>query len=42
VTDTKADEHSATRQPGALEVAGLRRVVLVLSPVQIISWGCLY
>ena len=37
---TGADE--GARQPGALEVAGLRRVVVVLSTVQIVSWGCLY
>ena len=37
---TDADE--GARQPGALEVAGLRRVVMVLSTVQIVSWGCLY
>jgi len=29
-------------QPGALPAAGLRRVVLVLSTVQIVSWGVLY
>ena len=29
-------------QPGALDAAGLRRVVAVLSAVQIVSWGCLY
>ncbi|GEP38443.1 MFS transporter [Nocardioides psychrotolerans] len=29
-------------QPGALDDAGLRRVVVVLSTVQIVSWGCLY
>ncbi|CUR54623.1 putative Permease of the major facilitator superfamily MFS_1 [metagenome] len=29
-------------QPGALKHAGLRRVVTVLSTVQIVSWGCLY
>ncbi len=36
---------SSTRtatQPGALDGAGLRRVVIVLSTVQIVSWGCLY
>ncbi|CUR60412.1 putative Permease of the major facilitator superfamily MFS_1 [metagenome] len=29
-------------QPGALDAAGLRRVVTVLSTVQIVSWGVLY
>lgn len=29
-------------QPGALDGAGLRQVVVVLSTVQIVSWGCLY
>ena len=29
-------------QPGALDAAGLRRVVAVLSTVQIVSWGVLY
>lgn len=29
-------------QPGALNAAGLRRVVAVLSTVQIVSWGVLY
>jgi len=28
--------------PGALDTAGLRRVVVVLSTVQIVSWGVLY
>jgi MFS family permease len=32
----------STRQPGALDAAGLRRVVTVLSTVQIVSWGVLY
>ena len=30
------------RQPDALDDVGLRRVVTVLSTVQIVSWGCLY
>lgn len=29
-------------EPGALDAAGLRRVVAVLSTVQIVSWGVLY
>ena len=29
-------------QSGALDAAGLRRVVAVLSTVQIVSWGVLY
>ena len=29
-------------QPGALDAAGLRRVVVVLGTVQIVSWGVLY
>lgn len=29
-------------EQGALDVAGLRRVVVVLSTVQIVSWGVLY
>jgi MFS family permease len=33
---------AATTQPGALEGAGLRRVVTVLSVTQITSWGVLY
>ena len=33
---------SATTQPGALDGAGLRRVVTVLSVTQITSWGVLY
>ena len=32
----------ATTQPGALDGAGLRHVVAVLSTVQIVSWGVLY
>ena len=32
----------ATRQPDALDAVGLRRVVVVLSTVQIVSWGVLY
>lgn len=33
---------TAPPQPDALDDAGLRRVVAVLSTVQIVSWGCLY
>jgi MFS family permease len=33
---------TTTPQPGALDAAGLRRVVVVLSTVQIVSWGVLY
>ncbi|WP_199905105.1 MFS transporter [Nocardioides sediminis] len=33
---------TATPQPDALDDVGLRRVVTVLSTVQIVSWGCLY
>ena len=29
-------------EPGSLDRAGLRQVVLVLSTVQIVSWGVLY
>jgi MFS family permease len=32
----------AIPQPGALDAAGLRHVVIVLSTVQIVSWGILY
>ena len=42
MTDPTADAQSATLQPGALDRAGLRHVVAVLSTVQIVSWGCLY
>jgi MFS family permease len=45
VTDAvtgSADDRSTPTQPGALDRAGLRRVVAVLSTVQIVSWGCLY
>ncbi|MGJ9421535.1 MFS transporter [Aeromicrobium sp. CF3.5] len=33
---------TATAQPGALDAAGLRRVVVVLSITEITSWGVLY
>jgi MFS family permease len=33
---------TAPPQPDALDDVGLRRVVTVLSTVQIVSWGCLY
>lgn len=42
MTDTTRAAPSATPQPGALDGAGLRRVVTVLSTVQITSWGVLY
>ena len=42
MTEPPTDATSATLQPGALDGAGLRRVVAVLSTVQIVSWGCLY
>ena len=34
--------HSPVPEPGALDAAGLRHVVAVLSTVQIVSWGVLY
>jgi MFS family permease len=37
-----AAETSYGDQPGALPATGLRRVVVVLSTVQIVSWGVLY
>jgi MFS family permease len=36
------DAPSTGREVGALDAAGLRRVVTVLSTVQIVSWGVLY
>ena len=42
MTEAATDTQSATLQPGALDRAGLRQVVAVLSTVQIVSWGCLY
>lgn len=42
MTGTRADAQSVDPQPGALDGAGLRRVVAVLSTVQIVSWGVLY
>jgi len=42
VTDAPTDAQSTTLQAGALDSAGLRHVVLVLSTVQIVSWGILY
>jgi MFS family permease len=42
VTEATTDAPSATPQPGALDDAGLRHVVAVLSTVQIVSWGVLY
>lgn len=38
----RADAPSAPAHPDALDAAGLRRVVAVLSTVQIVSWGILY
>ena len=41
--EATTDPRSATtRQPGALDGAGLRHVVIVLSTVQITSWGVLF
>ena len=42
MTEATTDAHSATPQTGALDGAGLRHVVIVLSTVQIVSWGILY
>ena len=42
MTDATTGARSATVQPGELDRAGLRRVVTVLSTVQIVSWGILY
>jgi MFS family permease len=42
VTAAPTDAQSALPQPDALDAAGLRRVVTVLSTVQIVSWGVLY
>ncbi len=42
MTDTTGAARSTTPQPGALDGAGLRHVVTVLSAVQIVSWGVLY
>lgn len=42
MTDPPTDVQPVTPRPGALDGAGLRRVVAVLSTVQIVSWGCLY
>ena len=42
MTDATTGARSATVQPGALDDAGLRQVVTVLSTVQIVSWGILY
>ena len=42
MTDATTNTQSATQQAGALDGAGLRHVVAVLSVVQIVSWGCLY
>ena len=41
-SDGAAARKSHHPQPGALDAAGLRRVVAVLSTVQIVSWGVLY
>lgn len=37
-----AAQPTYAEQPGALDAAGLRQVVAVLSTVQIVSWGVLY
>lgn len=42
MTEPATDAKPATLQPGTLDGAGLRRVVRVLSTVQIVSWGWLY
>ncbi len=42
MTDATTGARSTTVQPGALDDAGLRQVVTVLSTVQIVSWGILY
>ena len=42
MTDAATNAQSATVRAGALDRGGLRRVVAVLSTVQIVSWGCLY
>ncbi len=42
MTEARTDAQSVDPQPGALDSAGLRRVVAVLSTVQIVSWGVLY
>jgi MFS family permease len=42
VTAAPTDKQSAHPQPDALDAVGLRRVVAVLSTVQIVSWGVLY
>jgi len=41
-SDAAAATQRHVPQPGALDAAGLRRVVAVLSTVQIVSWGVLY
>ena len=40
--ERSTETSSADLQPGALDGAGLRHVVAVLSTVQIVSWGVLY
>jgi MFS family permease len=42
VSGEAAVTRTQAQQPGALDAAGLRRVVVVLSTVQIASWGVLY
>ena len=42
MTEATTGSEPATLQPGALTGAGLRHVVIVLSTVQITSWGVLY
>jgi MFS family permease len=42
VSGETAVTRTHNQQPGALGAAGLRRVVAVLSTVQIVSWGVLY
>ena len=42
VSGATRNTQQVTTQPGALDGAGLRHVVAVLSTVQIVSWGILY
>jgi MFS family permease len=42
VTESTTNCQATHRSPGALDGTGLRHVVLVLSTVQIVSWGVLY
>ena len=42
MTEATIDSESEASLPGALDAAGLRQIVAVLSTVQIVSWGILY